>query len=77
MGDGGAVGAWAAGCVVSRGKGCAALGGVGVSEPVPGAAVPRAISTGMTTGIRIYCPWRTSRSGPRPFHSASALTDTL
>ncbi len=68
----------AAGVTFSSGSGLAAEGGGGVGVPVPGwvngsAGAPPS----STTGISRYCPSRTARSGPSPFHSASDLAETL
>ncbi len=77
---GGVLAGSAAGAVFSAGRGLAAEGGVGVGDPWPGAvtvSVAGLAAPAIAIGIRIVCPSRTDRSGPRPFQSPSALTSTL
>ena len=52
-------------------------GGGGVEAPgtAPSAILPVAVSR--ANGMMRYCPSRTSRSGPSPFQSDKARTDTL
>ena len=71
VGDGAGAGAGTgAGAGVGAGVGVA----IGVAVGATGADVVREVSG---TGMISSCPMRTLKSAPRPFHDASAVTDTL
>ena len=60
----------------------AAEGGGGAAEPAPGGEVASGAAAasrrpGSGTGMISVWPSRTAKSGPSPFHSASARTVTL
>ena len=65
---------------MSSGSGSAASGGGATGVPWPGwVAMSEALEirfASLTIGISSSWLSRTSRSGPRPFHEASAVTET-
>ncbi len=75
LGDSGSTAA-----VMSAGSGAAALEGGATGVPWPGwvsmEAAPEIRLASLTMGIRSSWFSRTARSGPRPFHEASAVTET-
>ena len=59
------------------GRGFVDAAGIGVGVPAPGLVTGRESTTSADVGINKRWPLRTDKSGPRPFHEDSAVTDTL
>jgi len=59
------------------GKGLVDVSGIGVGVPVPGDVVSNGSTDSDVVGINRRWFGRTAKSGPRPFHEASAVTETL